>query len=79
MRKIPIFYPDDFLEAVKEIPINERLEFIDNSLMYTDDCLAVLSYCPYFSDIPDAQGGTSICEIAYYILLDILIQNDIEF
>lgn len=79
MRTIPVFDSDDFLEAVKEIPIEHRLEFIDNCLMYYDDCLSVLSYSPDFSNILDASECTNIGQIAYYILLDLLIENDIKF
>ena len=79
MRTIPVFDSDDFLEAVKEIPIEHRLEFIDNCLMYNDDCLAVLSYCPNFSDIDDVVEAKSIYQIAFYILLDLLHENDIKF
>ena len=79
MRTIPVFDSDEFIEEIKEIPINERLEFIDNYLIYNDDCLSVLSYSPDFSNIPDVQECKSICQIAFYILLDLLHENGIEY
>lgn len=70
---LSVFNEGAFLERINSLQVDERLEFMDNLLIYFDDCLAVIRNHPLHFE------GSGLTEVAFNILLDICNENGIEY